>query len=176
MQICNLCSNENPKCLMYNSEKGDEKFCLDCYETTRSKEIVNNDDASKWWKIQAENHFKKKKINNAAIMLQQVWKKYLRSDLAKYYWCERMLYYEKLPENYFTDSMLKYMEKIIDELNNPPWTGSVKDFDQLSWMLDNLEIAQGAYKTLPSWWNWTDIRNKTDPVIWSDYSDSSDSE
>lgn len=87
-----------------------------------------------------------------------------------------MLDYEDVPKNYFTDSMLRYMEQIVNELNNPLWEGSVKDSDQLAWMLDNLECAQGAYKTLPTWWNWTDIRNKNNPIIWSDYSDSSDSE
>jgi hypothetical protein len=130
---------------------GEEKYCMDCEQSKKCMELQFIEDVSEWWKQQAKYHYKKKKINNAAMVLQQVWKKYLRSDTAKYYWCERML-------------------------DNPRWKGSVKDFDQLAWMLDNLEVAQGAYKTLPSWWNWTDIRNKNNPIIWSDYSVSSDSE
>lgn len=176
VEICIVCRLQHPRCLMSESKMGEEKYCMDCEQSKKCMELQFIDDLSSWWRQQAKYHYEKKKINNAAIVLQRVWKKYLRSYTAKYYWCERMLDYEDIPKNYFTDGMLNYMEQIVEEMNNPQWEGSVKDFDQLAWMLDNLEVAQGAYKTLPSWWNWTDIRNKNNPIIWSDYSVSSDSE
>lgn len=161
---------------MHSTINGDEKTCADCNLSKKNKEMHTLHDISEWWGLESKVHFQKKKIIIAVTKIQNWWRKYLRSDKAKYFWCERMLDYEDLPSNYFTDNMLNYMEKIVIELNNPEWKGCVNDYDCLSWMMDNLESAQGAYKTLPSWWIWNDIRFKTDPIIWSDYSDSSDSE
>jgi hypothetical protein len=75
-----------------------------------------------------------------------------------------------------TENMLKYMEKIVTELNEPSWEGTPEDYDYMSFMMNNLECAQGSHEKLPGWWNWNEIRFKTDQVIWSDYSYSSDSE
>ena len=174
MQICWDCSKTTPKCLMYSTNYGDEKICVDCNLSKKSKEMHILDDISEWWRLESKVHFKKKKITLGVIKIQNWWKKYLRSDLAKYRWVERMLDYSDNP--HCTENMLRYMEIIVTELNEPVWKGTPEDYEYMCFMMDSLESAQGSHEKLPVWWNWTDIRFKTDPIIWSDYSDSSDSE
>jgi hypothetical protein len=174
MQLCKECLDNKPSCLMAESDEGEEKICTDCTQTIASQNLHTLDDISEWWRLEAKNHFAKRKIMTAVDKIQNWWKKYLRSDLAKYRWVERMLDYSDNP--HCTENMLKYMEKIVTELNEPSWEGTPEDYDYMSFMMNNLECAQGSHEKLPGWWNWNEIRFKTDQVIWSDYSYSSDSE
>lgn len=172
MQTCNQCYAENPQCFMQESNKGEEKLCMDCSQIKSNNEMATINDVDEWWKQETQYYFTKRKINIAVEKIQKWWKKYLRSDQAKYYWCERILDFSDYDPNYYHVIMINYMEQIVTHLNEPAWTGSPRDNEYMNWMLDNLESAQGAYNRLPEWWNWSDIRFKTDPIIWHDFTDS----
>ena len=88
VETCIICRLQHPRCLMSESKFGGEKYCMDCEQSKKCMELQFIEDLSEWWKQQAKYHYEKKKIINASIILQQTWKKYLRSDIAKYYWCK----------------------------------------------------------------------------------------
>ena len=88
VETCITCELQYPSCLMYETKKGEEKYCMGCEQNKKSIELDNINDVSNWWECEKKYRYKKNLVNNAAILLQKVWRKYLRSDTAKNYWSD----------------------------------------------------------------------------------------
>ena len=48
---------------MQESNKGEEKLCMDCNQIKSNNEMTTINDVDEWWKQETQYYFKKRKID-----------------------------------------------------------------------------------------------------------------